>query len=252
MNELVKYKNRILVSLVSLLVIVLVGIVMVLGAAPVLDGSVYVYVLIFLLLVCIPLIASLGMTGIKVINSVLFNEQKMSVLDDTELEKMDKAVEEKVKEADEISFNLKMLKESLPDYTDWETFGQALLTGVSKQLEIVIGIVYKFDKEDYNPVATYGYFSDSKPTSFKEGEGISGQVVKDKKAIFLSDVPENYVKVVSGLGTKRPEHLSFIPLISKGAAIGVVELATFTAVSKGIQRRVEEIAEFMGDLAPEI
>ena len=77
----------------------------------------------------------------------------------TEIEQMDKEVEKKAKEADEISLSLSKLKDALSGITDWERFGQSLLTAVSKQMEMVIGIVYKFNGTEYNSVATYSYFA---------------------------------------------------------------------------------------------
>ncbi len=252
MEELIKNKKKLIATGFAAILTILVSIVLLFSFAPIFKGEASVLILLLLFVLLIPLNISMAVTGVKVINEILFGERKMSVLHDTEIEQMDKEVEKKAKEADEISLSLSKLKDALSGITDWERFGQSLLTAVSKQMEMVIGIVYKFNGTEYNSVATYSYFADKTPPSFKEGEGINGQVVKDKKAIFLSDVPKGYVQVISGLGNEKPSNLMLLPLIKNDIAVGVIEIATFKKVGKGIIMGADEISNFIGNLTPEI
>ncbi|MCG8375565.1 MAG: ATP-binding protein, partial [Chlorobiales bacterium] len=53
-----------------------------------------------------------------------------------------------------------------------------------------------------------------------------------KKTIQISDVPEDYIKVRSGLGETSPNHIIAIPLLLDQKLVGVIELAKLEPFSK--------------------
>ena len=63
-------------------------------------------------------------------------------------------------------------------------------------------------------------------TRFRPGEGVVGQAALEKKQILLSDVPEDYIRVASGLGEATPRHLCVTPLMLEGRVTGMLELAS--------------------------
>jgi putative methionine-R-sulfoxide reductase with GAF domain len=135
--------------------------------------------------------------------------------------------------------------------TKWDEFGLSLLSAISKQIEIVVGLVYSFNAEEkkFKPVADYAYYAEEAPMEFGIGGGISGQVVKDKKAMFINDLPEGYVKVISGLGTHKPKYLAVIPILDEEDVIGLFEIATFKPLEKGLSRKIDEISKYIGKKA---
>lgn len=251
MDELIKNKQKILLYLVLLLVLCLGAIVLTIGAAPAFKNNGYSLGLILVFLVQVPLIISSSIIGIRTVNLYIVNDEKNRASSIDEMEKLEKEVEEKAKEAEDLTFNLKRLGTDLGEYSNWEEFGSALLSGISKQIDIVIGLVYCYNSEEqkYKPVADYAYYADEKPKEFEEGDGIIGQVVKDKKAMFINEMPEGYIKVISGLGLHRPNHLAIIPIIDKTDVIGVFELATFKPIEKGLSRKIDDIANYIGEKA---
>lgn len=251
MDDLIKNKQKILFNLILLLVICLVAIILVIGAAPTFKGNGFSIALLLLFIVEIPVVLSLGIIGIRSINIYIENDDKNRASSPDAMEKLEKEVEEKAKEAEDLTFNLNRLSEDMGEVNDWKTFGEALLKSVSKQIDIVVGLVYYLDTTDnkYKPIADYAYYSETPPIEFVEGDGITGQVVKNKKAMFINDLPSGYVKVISGLGSHKPDYLAIIPLLDEEDVIGILEIATFKPLEKGLSRRINEISKFIGKKA---
>jgi PAS domain S-box-containing protein len=59
------------------------------------------------------------------------------------------------------------------------------------------------------------------------GQGLLGQAAIEKSTIYMTDVPENYVVITSGLGQANPRSIIIIPLKNEEKVVGVLELASF-------------------------
>lgn len=75
------------------------------------------------------------------------------------------------------------------------------------------------------------------------GEGLAGQVWQEMDSIYLTDVPDNYVKITSGLGDSNPRSILIVPLKVNDEIYGVVEIASFNAFTENEIEFVEKIAE---------
>ena len=77
------------------------------------------------------------------------------------------------------------------------------------------------------------------------GETLIGQCYQEQATIYLTDVPENYVKIVSGLGTDKPKSILIVPLKVNEEIFGIVELASFKNLEKYHVEFVERIGEII-------
>ncbi|EIJ42238.1 signal transduction histidine kinase [Beggiatoa alba B18LD] len=62
---------------------------------------------------------------------------------------------------------------------------------------------------------------------FKLGEGIVGQAALERKSFVITNAPNDYVVIQSGLGGGIPQHLLVCPFIYETELLGVIELASF-------------------------
>jgi hypothetical protein len=115
-----------------------------------------------------------------------------------------------------------------------KNFAEETLSQIARSYPIIEGLFYIKEKEsdEFIPIGDYAYFSEKKPTGFKLGETLAGQVAKNKRALNISDIPVNYVKAASGLGEGSPLHLYFLPLIDNEETIAVIEIASFKELGK--------------------
>ncbi len=95
--------------------------------------------------------------------------------------------------------------------------------------------------------AGYGYEERKHiSTSFQLGEGLVGQCAKEKKRILLTDVPDDYVRINSGLGDSPPLHIIVLPVLFEDSVRAVVELASFSPFSPIHQAFLDSITESIG------
>ena len=60
-----------------------------------------------------------------------------------------------------------------------------------------------------------------------EGEGLVGQAWQENDTLYITDVPQNFVKITSGLGDANPKAFLIVPLTVNDETFGVIEIASF-------------------------
>lgn len=111
------------------------------------------------------------------------------------------------------------------------------LTYICKHMNAGMGVFYKPAKEDNKKIleiyASYALtLSESQTIKYEYGEGLVGQAALEEKTLIIDDIPEGYIKIVSGLGNATPTYLLIIPVKAGGKLFGVVEIASFTKLEK--------------------
>ena len=75
------------------------------------------------------------------------------------------------------------------------------------------------------------------------GEGLAGQSWQEMDTIFLTDVPQNYIRITSGLGDANPSCILIVPLKVNDQIFGVVEIASFNVLKDHEVDFVKKISE---------
>lgn len=83
-------------------------------------------------------------------------------------------------------------------------------------------------------------------SSFKPGEGLAGQCVVDKRMYHMEDLPVDYVKISSALGSTMPRSLLVIPVFYEGKVLAVVEFASLHSFDDRHMKLLESVQQTFG------
>jgi len=90
---------------------------------------------------------------------------------------------------------------------------------------------YAWDKKKYLEQKVY------------KGDGLTGQAWQEQATIYLTEVPDDYVTITSGLGKANPRSILIVPLKVNDEVFGVVEIASLDELEQYKIEFVERVAE---------
>ena len=109
-----------------------------------------------------------------------------------------------------------------------------------------IFIVNDNDKENVFLEMTACYAYDRQKflaRKIENGEGLVGRCYQEQEKIFLTDIPDNYIKISSGLGEDKPKCLLLVPLAYNDNIFGIMEIASFNNYQEFEIEFMERIGE---------
>jgi two-component system, chemotaxis family, sensor kinase CheA len=114
--------------------------------------------------------------------------------------------------------------------TDMTELTQAFISKLAPLLQATYGVVYlrriHEGEMDYVKVAGYALADEERAAaSFRLGEGLIGQAALDKRIFLIDKLPEEHIKVTSGLGASSPRNLLVAPILVEDSTVAVVEFA---------------------------
>ncbi|MBX2840733.1 MAG: GAF domain-containing protein [Flammeovirgaceae bacterium] len=140
--------------------------------------------------------------------------------------------------------------ELLRSSTDsFEELGPKLISELVKYMNSNQGAFFILNEEnlDDRHLELIGCYAWKKRKYLKKrvnyGEGIAGQVWREKDIVFMTDVPEEFVQITSGLGKSNPRSILVVPLKFNQEIYGIIELASFKVFSKHDIEFIERLSE---------
>ena len=142
------------------------------------------------------------------------------------------------------------LNEVMRGDPDLATLSTKVIAETAQYLGARVGALYILDNVDQSTLSLMGSYAYTKrknlSNAFKSGEGLVGQAALEKQQILIKNVPEDYIKITSGLGEGIPRFICVTPFLYEDHVKGVIELGTFDEIS---EREMEYLSQAMPALA---
>lgn len=131
-----------------------------------------------------------------------------------------------------------------------ENLAYTITSQLVKYIDANQGSMYLMEHDEYENkdylVLKSCYAYDKKKYlegKYEISEGLIGQSYMEKDTIYLTNVPDGYVSITSGLGEATPNSVLIVPLKVNEEVHGVLELASFKEFETHVIEFVEKIAE---------
>ena len=116
---------------------------------------------------------------------------------------------------------------------DTGELAQNIITYICEHISAKIGALYIVEKDMLSMAGSYAYQKiDERFKAFEFNEGLVGQAAREKKRILVTDIPDDYIKIESGLGNALPRHIVLAPFLFEETVKGVIELGSFREFSE--------------------
>ncbi len=118
--------------------------------------------------------------------------------------------------------------------SDFGSIGERILKNLAHEFEIVQGVFFILNAQTgkYSFAAAYACTFESPPPDFIGGEGLTGQAIINQKIMTITNLPDSYCRVVSGLGKGKARFLYIIPLVHEKIPLGVIEITCFREIEE--------------------
>jgi signal transduction histidine kinase/CheY-like chemotaxis protein/HAMP domain-containing protein len=154
-------------------------------------------------------------------------------------------------EQDWLKTNLAKFSRMLQGQKDLNAVGRLILSELAPVVAAQRAVFYVLDPGREPPrlglLASYGAEgTEAAIHELRLGQGLIGQCAIDKQKILMSNVPGDYIRIASGLGSAPPQNILVLPVIFEGQVKGVLELASFERFSPTHQAFLEQLTESIG------
>jgi signal transduction histidine kinase/HAMP domain-containing protein/ActR/RegA family two-component response regulator len=139
------------------------------------------------------------------------------------------------KEQDWLKSNLAKFSGMMQGQRSIVSLGRLIMSELTPLVSAQHGVFYGVDAHDDQALVMLSSYAYSRRKNvsnrFEMGDGLVGQCALERKSILVSEVPDGYIEVSSGLGHSPPRNIGVFPVVFEGDLKGVIELASFNSFS---------------------
>lgn len=135
------------------------------------------------------------------------------------------------------------------DLNNMKSLGYNIMSNLIDYLKVSQGALFVVNNDNENDIyfslvtaIAYGRDKYAKK-DVREGEGLIGRCIYERKTIYLTDIPDDYMKITSGLGTANPKCILIVPCTLNEEIYGIIEIASFTELKPHEIDFVEKLGE---------
>ena len=221
-------------------------------------------------------VAPYGLVAFMLIQSITINKKSAKAIDSNEelstqliqeKENLEVKIEERTKELQQqhdellthqekekqqswINEGIAKINEVLSkNKDDYKQLSSNVLSTLIKYIDAKLGALYVLNSDDKDNsylelVADYGLSKELKAqnTILSTSGGLVGACFTEKETQILTNIPNEYYAINSGLGKSTPKSLLIVPLTFDENVFGVIELASFNELSNNVIEFVEKVA----------
>lgn len=137
------------------------------------------------------------------------------------------------------------LSEKIRGEQDITSLANNIITYVAKYLNAQVGAIYlKTEAGTMKMIGSYAYNRHKNLSNeIKLGEGLVGQAALEKQTIVITNVPDGYVKISSGVGEALPRNILVSPCLYNSEVKCIIEIGSFDEFTDVQMEFVEKIGE---------
>ncbi|MDP3644763.1 MAG: HAMP domain-containing protein [Bacteroidota bacterium] len=164
-----------------------------------------------------------------------------------------KTTTQRSQEQDWLKSNLAKFTQMLQGQKELNSVTTKILSELAQVVNAQHGLFYVLNEEEKLMesklvlVASYAFKKRKNVSAeFAMGEGLIGQCAVEKERILLTNVPDNYIRISSGLGEAIPLNVIVLPVLFEGRVKAVIELASFDIFTQIHQNFLDGLTESIG------
>jgi CheY-like chemotaxis protein len=130
-----------------------------------------------------------------------------------------------------------------------EEMGADAILYLCRYINAGVGVMYQYEEESESLkiIANYAFTRDKAlHHRIGVGEGIAGEVARQKAPLTLKEVPADYLVVGSALGESSPRTLLALPLLHQNDLVGVMEVGVLQELTETEQEFLKQAAGLLG------
>jgi len=129
-----------------------------------------------------------------------------------------------------------------------EEFGLIAINKLTRYINAQVGGLYIINHEEEETILELiAFYAYDRHKFFEQrilpGQNLVGQCYLEKDTIFLTDIPEGYIKISSGLGKEDAKSVLIVPLIVNEKIFGIIELASLNIFELYQIEFIEKVSE---------
>jgi len=154
-------------------------------------------------------------------------------------------------EQDWLKTNLARFSRMLQGERDLTTVTNLIMSELAPLVDAQYGVFYVTNRDGEETAlelaSSYGAENrEMLKSKFDLREGLVGQAAADKRPIMLKNVPGDFIRIGSGLGSATPANVAILPALFEDEVKAVIELASFSEFNETHQSFLDQLMESVG------
>lgn len=150
-------------------------------------------------------------------------------------------LEQALIEAEWIKTEQSRIGEALQREVTLSNVGRCLLQELGRTLQLGSAALYGLDERRQVLHLLASYASGNLPTQVEPGEGLVGECFTQGKPLEVNALPDDYLRIRSGLGQSPPERLWLLPVRSGEQVLAILELALLKPLASPQRQLVQDL-----------